>query len=87
MATSEIWIIVGVIALIAVGVVVWLAVLASALTIAFTGFVMRLPIFISLIMFVLFPPTLIVFLSGYAMIEFGFADKMLGDNQSKLKEK
>lgn len=79
MTTNEVWILLGIVALLGVGVVIWLAVLASALTIAFTGFVMRLPIFLSLVMFVLFPPTLIVFLSGYAMLEFGFADKMLDD--------
>ena len=61
----------GVIALIA-----WLSFIASALTVIFTEFVMRLPLVISLLMFVLFPPTLIVFLSGFFMIHSGIADKL-----------
>ncbi len=65
--------------MIVVALIVWISMIASQLTIAFTVFIMDLPIFISLLLFILFPPTLIVFLSGYAMIEFGIAEKMLGD--------
>ena len=68
----------GLIALIA-----WLAFISSAVTIIFTEFVMRLPLIVSLIMFVLFPPTLIVFLVGFFMIEAGIAERIA----NKIKDK
>lgn len=87
MEGNEIWIILSIAALVVVALIVWISMVASALTIAFTVFMMDLPIFISLLLFILFPPTLIVFLSGYAMIEFGVADKILGDKEkSKFTE-
>jgi uncharacterized integral membrane protein len=79
MSTNEVWTILGIGIVLALFFLIWLSVLASALTLAFTGFVMGLPVFVALLLFVLFPPTLIVFLSGYAMIKTGFADKLLRD--------
>lgn len=62
--------------LVIVGIVVAIAYLAAGMTLAFTAFVMSLPLIISIVMFIVFPPTLIVFLVGYAMIQFGVADKI-----------
>ena len=44
------------------------AVLAAALTVRFTVFAMELPFLLLLLMFVLFPPTLIVYLVGLFLI-------------------
>ena len=65
--------------LVIVGIVIAIAYLAAGMTLAFTAFVMNLPLIISIVMFIVFPPTLIVFLVGYAMIQFGVADKVLKD--------
>ena len=51
----------------------WLLYLGAALVLAFTNFVMQLPMIISIIMFILFPPTIIVFLVGLAFLHFGIA--------------
>lgn len=67
-----------VIVLIVLGIVVWLLYLASALVLVFTGFVLELPLIVSIIMFVVFPPTLIVFLVGLAFIHFGIAEAFAG---------
>lgn len=68
--TSGIWIlIIGLLVVIAV--IAWIAYLATGLTLIFTAFVMRLPAVLSILMFIIFPPTLIVFLMGYAILEFG----------------
>jgi type IV secretory pathway TrbL component len=75
MTTNEAWIMLGIAAFLGLGILIWLTVLASAATIIFTDFVMKLPLLLSLLLFILFPPLLIVFLSGYAMIKYGFADK------------
>ncbi len=62
-----------------VSIVAAVAYFAAGMTLAFTAFVMNLPIVISIVMFIVFPPTLIVFLVGYAMIELGIADRLLKD--------
>lgn len=59
---------------IALGIVVWLLYLAAGLVLMFTAFVMQLPIIVAILMFILFPPTLIVFLTGLAFIQFGVAE-------------
>lgn len=50
--------------------------LAAGLVIVFAAFVMELPLIIAVLMFVLFPPTLVVFLVGLAFIRFGVADRL-----------
>jgi hypothetical protein len=69
-----------------VSIVVVLAFLAAGLTLIFTDFVMKLPLLISVIMFIIFPPTLIVFLVGYGMIYFGLAERMYGVTKNDLKK-
>ena len=71
-------IIVLVIALMLIG---WLLYLAAGLVLLFTAFVMQLPIILSIIMFILFPPTLIVFLVGLAFLHFGIAADRDGEKE------
>lgn len=74
-----------VIALIVLAIVVWLLYLASALILGFTVFVLELPLIVSIIMFIVFPPTLIVFLVGLAFIRFGIADAFAGSSVDEPK--
>ena len=53
---------------IAVGLVLWLIPPAARLVVAFTVFLMELPLLVTLLVFILFPPTLIVFLIGLAFV-------------------
>ncbi len=69
-------IIVGVIALAIIG---FLLYLAAGLILAFTAFVIKLPLILSILMFVLFPPSFIVFLIGLALIYFGFVERLAGE--------
>lgn len=65
---------------IALIVLVWLSYLAAGIVLAFTAFVMDLPLIVTVLMFILFPPTLIVFLVGLAFIYFGIIDRLAGSN-------
>lgn len=78
-------IIVVVVLAIVVSIVVTLAVLATGVTLIFTDFVMKLSPLLSIVMFIVFPPALIVFLVGYAMIYFGFAERMYGVTKRDLE--
>ena len=73
---SDTAVLIIVIAVIALAIVVWLLYLAAALVLVFAAFVMELPIIVTILMFILFPPTLIVFLVGLAFIRFGVADAL-----------
>ena len=57
------------------GLLVWIVRLASDLILAFTYFVMGLPFILTILLFVLFPPCLIVFLIGYGLLQLGFGEK------------
>lgn len=67
-------IVVAVIGLVIVG---WVLYLAAGLVLAFTAFVMELPTIVTVLMFIVFPPTFIVFLVGLAFIRFGIADALV----------
>lgn len=73
MGDDAIIIIAVVVALMIVG---WLLYLAAGLVLLFTAFVMELPTILAIVMFIIFPPTLIVFLVGLAFVHFGIADAM-----------
>ncbi len=74
MSDTAILIIIGVV--VALVVVVWLLYLAAGLVLMFTAFVMTLPTIVAILMFILFPPTFIVFLVGLAFIQLGIADAL-----------
>ena len=80
---SEEAIIIIILAIIAIFIIGWLLYLAAGLVLVFTAFVMELPIILAIIMFILFPPTLIVFLVGLAFIHFGVADAMARSNSGE----
>ena len=67
----------------AVLIIGWLLYLAAGLVLVFTAFVMKLPTILAIIMFILCPPTLIVFLVGLAFIHFGIADRLAGSNSDQ----
>lgn len=69
MSDTAILIIIGVVVVLAI--VVWLLYLAAGLVLMFTAFVMELPTMVAILMFILFPPTLIAYLVGLAFIQFG----------------
>jgi len=69
--------IVIVVAVVAVIVIGWLLYLAAGLIMLFTAFVAELPVIISILLFVLFPPTLVVFLVGLAMLKLGLAERFV----------
>lgn len=69
---------------IALGIVVWLLYLAAGLVLLFTTFVMQLPIIVAILMFILFPPTLIIFLTGLAFIQFGVAEAAVPSDSELL---
>ena len=50
------------------GLIAWLFPIAARLIIAFTVFLMELPFILTLLVFILFPPTLIVFIVGYVLM-------------------
>jgi hypothetical protein len=50
----------------------WALYWAAALLIAFAVFVMELNAILVLLMFVLFPPSLLAFLAGYALLKMGW---------------
>jgi len=50
-------------------VVGWLLWLASAVLVLFATFVMGLPTLVSVLLFILFPPSLIAFLVGYVCLQ------------------
>jgi len=57
--------------LLILGLIVWLVPIAAQLVLAFTVFLLDLPILLTILVFILFPPTLIVFLIGLALMQFG----------------
>jgi hypothetical protein len=59
----------------------------AGLVIAFTAFTVGLPPIIAILMFIIFPPTFIVFLVGLAFIQFGVADAMTGERRDVDKER
>ena len=61
----------------ALAIIVFVLYLAAGLVLMFTAFVYQLPLIISIIMFIVFPPTLIVYLVGLAFLFFGLGDKLL----------
>ncbi len=81
--TAVLIIVIAVIALAILAIVVWLLYLAAGLVLAFTAFVMELPIIVTILMFILFPPTLIVFLVGLAFIWFGVADALASSDSEQ----
>ena len=74
MSDESILLIVIIAVIIALGIVAWLLRLCIGLVLVFTAFVNELPFFLVILMFILFPPTLIVYLAGYAYIKFGIAE-------------
>lgn len=63
----------------------WLAIFASKVAMVFTMFVqLKLHPMLSVLMFVIFPPSLFLFLVGLALIHFGYAEKAFG-NKDELK--
>ncbi len=76
MSDTAVIIIIIVVAVIVLAIVVWLLYLAAGLVLLFTAFVMELSPIVAILMFILFPPTLIVYLAGLAFIQFGVADAL-----------
>jgi hypothetical protein len=66
-------------AVIALAVLAWIVYASAGLILAFTAFVMGLPTILVILMFVIFPPTFVVFLIGVAMLKLGVADAMFGE--------
>jgi len=60
---------------------------AAGLILAFTLFTIKLPKFIMIIMFIFFPPTLIVFLTGLFIIDNRFGDKLVSSDTNKTSRK
>jgi len=56
------------------GLIVWLVPIAARLVLAFTAFLMGLPLLLTILIFILFPPTLIVFLIGVALMQLGVGE-------------
>lgn len=56
------------------GLISWLFPIAARLVISFTVFLMELPFILTLLVFILFPPTLIVFLVGFVLLRLGLGD-------------
>jgi hypothetical protein len=63
-----------VILLLALGLIVWLVPVAARLVLAFTAFLMGLPFLLTILVFILFPPTLVVFLIGIALMQLGVGE-------------
>ena len=82
---SDDTLIIIVVIVIALAIIVWLLYLAAGLVLVFTAFVIELPLILSIIMFIIFPPTLIVFLVGLAFMYFGIADAMIGSDSGTPK--
>ena len=87
---NGIWLLLG-----AVGVIIfvlWLAfqllVIAAVLTIRFTIFAMELPLLLMILMFILFPPTFIVYLVGLFLINQSAESKVIdvGTSESPALE-
>lgn len=68
---SETAVLVAFAVVISLGVLIWILHVAAHLVVLFTAFVTQLPIIYSIVMFVILPPTFVVFLSGLAFIKFG----------------
>ncbi len=81
MSDTAILIIIGVV--VALVIVVWLLYLAAGLVLMFTAFVTELPTIVAVLMFILFPPTFIVFLVGLAFIKFGIADALASSDSGQ----
>jgi len=71
--SEDAWIIL-IVAILAVALIAWVIQLASGLILIFTYFVMGLPTLVAILMFVLFPPSLLVFLVGIAMMKLGVGE-------------
>jgi len=56
------------------GLIVWLVPIAARLVLAFTAFLMGLPFLLTILVFILFPPTLVVFLIGVALMQLGVGE-------------
>jgi len=76
-------VIIIVVVAIALIVLVWLLYFAAGLVLVFTVFVMELPIVLTILMFIIFPPTLFVFLVGLAFIRFGIADALAASTSDR----
>lgn len=71
---SETAILIAFAVVIGLGMLIWVLYLAATLVLLFTAFVIQLPIIFSILMFILFPPTFIVFLAGLAFIQLGVGE-------------
>lgn len=60
--------------LLALGLIVWLVPVAARAVLAFTAFLMGLPFLLTILVFILFPPTLVVFLIGIALMQLGVGE-------------
>lgn len=78
-------IIIFIVLIAALAVIGWLCYLGAGLVLAFTAFVMELPTILSIIMFIIFPPTLMVFLVGLAFIHFGIANAITKSDSNAIK--
>jgi len=56
------------------GLIVWLVPIAARLVLAFTAFLMGLPFLLTILVFILFPPSLVVFLIGVALMQLGVGE-------------
>ena len=59
----------------------WLLRFCASLIVFFTAFIIELPLVISILLFILFPPTIIAFLIGLLLIDFSNNEP---DNDLKL---
>lgn len=80
---SDTVVVVLVAAFIIIGVIAWIVQIAAASILAFTAFVMGLPTVLAILMFIIFPPTFVVFLIGYGLIKFGIAEKMFEEKAQR----
>jgi len=70
--------------LIVLAILVWLIRVGAVLAAAFTVFMLDLPLIIMLLAFILFPPTLIVFLIGWFMLSVANKDDYLDDLENEI---
>jgi hypothetical protein len=79
MTNNELWTVLCVAVVIVLGLMVWLAIFASKVAMVFTMFVqLKLHPMLSVLIFVIFPPSFFVFIVGLALIHFGYAEKAFG---------
>ncbi len=88
MTQSDVLIILAVAGLVIIGLLATIAIFAGAMAIAFAGFVQeKLEPIIAILMFIVFPPTFAVFLTGYFLVHSGLAEALFKDKKNDSETK